>query len=504
MGGVTTIIVTVVLYMLIVAAIGFYSFKASKDTAEDYFMAGRSLGLFVLLIGIYATNMSSFGIVGFPVIAYQQGLGAFGYAPAAMWLAPIALYIFCYRAWILGRKFGYMTPSEILSERTGSDLAGTVLFVIYAIYTVPYLMTGLVGGGVIFASMTNGVVPYWLGAFIPYIVVLFYVMLGGMRGQMWTNVFQGCVFLFMMVIGTFIIFNKMGGSVQIFETLRAQAPHLLQRTGNFDLRTWFSFVLITFPAVATYPWMYIRVMSSRSDQVMRSTFVLYPLIYVVGWLPPILIALAGVIVFPGLTGVAVDDIIPMMFAKFFPPWALGFALAAILAAMMSTLDAQLLTLSTMLTRDILNKKADLTDKQQVLYGRVFVFVLATVGYILTLIRPGTIFQIFSFAATGFIGLAPVLFAMLYWKRFNRYGAIASMIASVVITWLFFANILPPSAAFGFIPMLPVLVVSAVVMVVVTYLTPPEKADINDRFFKVFDQVYIPFFNPKGKSKQISG
>ncbi|NLJ56100.1 MAG: sodium:solute symporter family protein [Firmicutes bacterium] len=504
MGGITTIITTVIIYMLVVAAIGIYSFRVSKATAEDYLIAGRSLGLFVLLIGIYATNMSSFGIVGYPIIAYEQGIGAFGYAPAAMWLAPIAFYVFCHRSWILGKRFGYMTPAEILSERTGSELTGTVLFIIYAIYTVPYLMTGLVGGGVIFSSMTNGVVPYWLGAFIPYIVVLFYVMLGGMRGQMWTNVFQGCVFLFMMVVGTAIIFSKMGGTVHVFETLRAEAPHLLQLKGNFDMRTWSSYVLITFPAVATYPWMYIRVMSSRSDKVMRQTFVLYPLIYVIGWLPPVLIALAGVIVFPGLTGVALDDIIPMMFTKFFPPWALGFALAAILAAMMSTLDAQLLTLSTMLTRDILVKKTDLTDKQQVLYGRIFVFVLATIGYILTLIRPGTIFQIFNFAATGFIGLAPVLFAMLYWKRFNRYGAIASMLASVLSTWLYLGNILPPEAALGFIPMLPVLVISAVVLVVVTYLTPPEKMEVTNRFFKVFERVYTPFVNSKARSKQVSG
>lgn len=490
MDKITVILISVTIYFLILIWIGYLSWKKTVNTPEDYFMAGRSFGIIALLLGIYATNMSAFGIVGFPAIAYKQGVGALGYAPSAMWLASVALFVFCRRAWILGKKFGYITPAEILTDRVGSK-AGYILFVIFTIFTVPYLMTGVIGSGVMFSAMTDGVIPYWLGCFIPYAVVLFYVMFGGMRGAVWTNIFQGAIFVLIFLGGFFIVFSNLGGISNVFNSLQQEAPELLQREGNFDSRTWISYVLITFPAVATYPWVFIRALTSSTDKVMKSTLTLYPLVYIMGWFPPILIALAGVIVFPGLTGAAVDDIIPLMMDRFFPPWAAGIALAGILAAMMSTLDAQLLTLSTMLTRDLLVKKTKISDKQQVWYGRLFVFILATIGFILSLSRPGTVYDVFNVAATGFIGLAPVLFGMLYWKRMNRHGAIASMLSSVLFSYLFFAQILPPAAAFGFLPMVPVLIISALVMVVVSLVTPPESAELTDKFFKVFEKVYNP-------------
>lgn len=490
MDKVAVMLVTVVIYFLILLWIGYYSWKKSINTPEDYFVAGRSLGVITLLVGILATNMSAFGIVGFPTVAYKSGVGALGYAPSAMWLAAVAIYVFCYRAWLLGRKYGYITPSEILTDRVGSA-AGYVLFVIYTVFTIPYLMTGVIGSGVMFSSMTGGVIPYWLGCFIPYAVVLFYVMFGGMRGQMWTNVVQGLVFATIFLIGTFFVFGNLGGVSHVFKALQEEAPELLQRTGNFDFRVWTSYVLITFPAVATYPWVFIRSLTSRSDKVMKTTLTLYPLAYFIAWFPPILIAIAGILVFPGLTGTDVDNIIPLMMDRFFPSWAAGIALAGILAAMMSTLDAQLLTLSTMLTRDLLVKKANITEKQQVWYGRLFVIILASIGFILSLFQPATVFDVFNVAATGFIGLAPVLFGMLYWKRMNRYGAIASMLTSVLLSYLFFAQILPPAAALGFLPMVPVLIISALVMVVVSLVTPPESAELADKFFKVFEKVYNP-------------
>ena len=228
-------------------------------------------------------------------------------------------------------------------------------------------------------------------------------------------------------------------------------------------------------------------MAASSEDTLKRTAYLYNLIYTVGWAPPILIAIAGIIVFPGLTGVAVDDIIPLMFFKYLPTWGIGIMLAAFLSAMMSTMDAQLITLSTLFTRDVLGNLTSLPERTQVTYGRISIIILGAIGYILSLIRPGTIFDIFTIAGMGFISLAPTIFATLYWKRFNRYGATAQLLSSALLAVFYYTGIFPPEAAFGFLPQFPILVFSAIIMVVVTYLTPSEPIDITEKFFKVFEK-----------------
>ena len=186
------------LYVAILVFIGYYSSRMSMRTTEDFYMAGRTVGALALLVSSFAANMSAFGLIGFPAMAYTRGVGALGYLPSAMWLAGLGYFVFCYRAWLLGRRFGHMTPTEILNSRTHSKVPGTILFILYAVYTVPYLMTGLVGAGVIFETLTDGVIPYWLGALIPFAVTTYYVVVGGFRVQCGPTSFKAVCLLLLL------------------------------------------------------------------------------------------------------------------------------------------------------------------------------------------------------------------------------------------------------------------------------------------------------------------
>ena len=161
--GMVLTLTIMVAYFLVLMAIGYASRRVLKSTSEDYFLASRSTGFIVLLFALFATNQTAFGIIGVPAIGYQLGVGVWGFAASGIGLIAFGYYVIGYRSWVLGRRYHYMTQSEIISDRFGSRLVGILVWALLSIYTVPYIMIGSIGGGEAFSTMTQGVVPYWAG-----------------------------------------------------------------------------------------------------------------------------------------------------------------------------------------------------------------------------------------------------------------------------------------------------------------------------------------------------
>lgn len=494
-----TILTIIALYMLVLIGIGYYSYRATTKIPEDYFLASRGLGPLVLFFAVFATNITAFTFLGVTGQAYRQGIGLYGLvAFGTAFITPATFYIIGYRSWLVGKKYGYMTQAEMLGERWESRAVALVMFVLLILYTVPYMVTSFIGAGTALASITNNTIPYFWGTLATVLVTTLYTSSGGMRGTAWTNVFQGMVFLVVGVVIFLLIGRALGGFESITGKVLTQNPKLLVKAGNFSPQQWFSYLFISPLAVVVFPHVFVRLLSSKSAAYLKKMVTIYPILVLITFVPVVYIGVWGTAAIPGLQGKAADSIFPMMLAKYLPPAFMGLGLAGILAAIMSSVDAMLLTISHMLVRDVIQPlRPHLEFSRLVWLGRLFVWAVAVVAFILALLRPGTIFAIATYAFTGYACLAPVIIGGLYWRRSNKYGALAAMIVGAVLLPLYQFTPYLKWSTFGFYPAIPLLVITTIVFVVVSYLTPPASEAATRRFFDLFDALYAQ--NPELKT-----
>ena len=179
--------------------------------AEDYFLAGRSLGPAVFLLSLFGTNMTAFSILGASGHAFANGIVTYGLmASSSALVIPLGLFVIGTRLWALGKRYGFMTPVQMFRDRWECGHIGTVIFAVQAVLLVPYIVIAVMGGGTTLRAVSGGLVPYWLGGAIVSLVVMGYVFFGGMRGTAWVNTFQTVLFLSFGAIAVVVIGARHG------------------------------------------------------------------------------------------------------------------------------------------------------------------------------------------------------------------------------------------------------------------------------------------------------
>lgn len=484
---------TVIAYLLIVLGIGEYARRRTRLDREDYFMASRSFGTLVLLFALLATNMTAFVMIGAPGLAYQAGAGAYGYVNGVFTLVfPLVLGTVGYRLWLTGKRFGHITPGQVFNHRFQSKHLGTFVMILMVFWTIPYILLGAIGGGVAFNALTQGAVPYAVGAFIPLAVVFVYVLTGGMRGTGWTNVFQGAVFIVFLWGLLFLLGIKLGGFPSATQAVIEQNAGLVTRAGPpvFSTKMWFSFALVLAGNALMFPHLFRRVLVALDEHTLRKTMVLYPIGLMLTWIPAVIVGFWGAGQITGLTGTEVDTILPRMVGNFTPPIIIGLALAGILAAIMSSMDGQTLAISTMISEDLIRQYSEgISERREVLFARGMVGVVLLITFGAALIRPGTIVDIAEFGFSGYALMFFPLIVSLYWRGISEEAVWLGLAWGFIGLWLFQLNVLPESLTFGFMPFIPVLAVQIGLTLVVGYATEaPDRQRIH-AYFELFDGVW---------------
>src|SRR5216117_3749920 len=169
----------VFLYLAVVLYIGIFAFRTSRaSNAEDYFLAGRSLGPTVFLLSLFGTNMTAFSILGASGHAFANGIVTYGLmASSSAFVIPLTILVIGTRLWLLGKRHGFITPVQMFRDRWECGHIGTCIFAVQAVLLVPYIVIAVMGGGTTLQSVSNGAVPFWLGGAIVSIVVMTYVFL---------------------------------------------------------------------------------------------------------------------------------------------------------------------------------------------------------------------------------------------------------------------------------------------------------------------------------------
>lgn len=490
----------VLVYLAVVLYIGVFAFRQSRGQAEDYFLAGRSLGPWVFVLSLFGTHMTAFAILGSSGHAFNFGIVTFGLmASSSAFIVPICLLFLGTRLWAVGKKFGHITPVQIFRDRWECAHIGTLIFFVQAALLVPYIIIGVMGGGTTLSVISGGLIPFWAGGLLVATVVMSYVFFGGMRGTAWVNAFQTVLFLTFGLIAVAVISNGMGGFSTIAERMLsdAKSAHLLSRE-KFSPTAFLSYTFNPLSAIA-FPHIAIFCLTAKKMTQFKKTVVLYPLCILLIWLPCVCLgvfanqaaeipALAAKIDMKQLTGrpVVADDVMLQLLSHFAPEWLAGLLGAGIMAAVMAS-DSQILALSTMFTEDIFafyGGTQRFGPKAQVVTGRVFIILVTAFAYFTALNAKASIFDLavqFSFA--GFSAMMPLYVGALFWKGSTKWGALAStLFVAAATVALFFAP--RGYTIYGFSPVVPMTIGSAFLLWSVSKLTPAPSTVTVNRYFSV--------------------
>lgn len=496
MSGEKALIILIVgLYLFFTLLISYYASRKMQLSLTDLFVASRSLGLLALVMAVFGSLITAFGMLGVPGEAYKIGYSAMGYMVGLGALGSVlGFYLIGYRAWLLASTFNYITPVEFLEDRWDSYPVRFIVACFQIFYEVPYLLICGIGAGSILTTITGGYIPYWLGALIVLLITVYSAYSGGMRGTAWTNIFQGTVMFAVLALLMGIVYRALGGGAAITANLPG-AMLSLGGKGQQSLGTWIPYSLLaTGLSNGIICHLLIRNMSADSPQTLQRNTIIFPILYGVFFFMAVSLGVWGRTAFPGLSALETDSIIPLLVEKFAPLWMIGLLGAGVLSAIMSSWDGMILAASSIFSDDIVKpmlkrRNVTLTKEGERRLSRYFILALSAVVYILVLVRPDTILAIATFAFSGFAALVPAYFAALYWKRATDWGAIVSVIVPAVFIVLWAFNILPAQTTFGMHYVAPGFILAAVLVVAVSLLTRPASRETTDKFFRVFDEVY---------------
>jgi solute:Na+ symporter, SSS family len=487
----TLVIFGVLIYTVVMFAIGFWGFRKSRPSMEDFFLGGRTLGLFVVLCTVWSTLFSAYSYIGLPGAYYRTGISFFGIAGNIL-LNSLCMYLLGTRMWALGKRHGFINMTDLFAERYGSNLVCVIAMIISIGSLLPYIGLQIKGAGLTLQGVTNNVISFNTGLLYITVVVLFYVILGGFRSVVWTDVVQSIIMLVGMVGAMFLIADKVGGGLGgVIQKAAAMNPKLLSFPGPAGIWTP-SMVLTTCMVVGlggfAWPQISQRMYATKSMRTIKLLAFIFPLAALFVNLPPIFIGLAGKVQYPDLKNA--DLVFPMMLNELVPPVFGIIIVLAILAAIMSTVSGQVLSLTSIIVRDFYVRFFNPESATQTRITKLsrFVLLLVVAGALAFVFwGPSTLVGLLI-EASGPIMLQVlvVLIGALYWRKATKEGAIISMVASEIFLVLLWTKVIKMPIA-GIHNGVWAMILGVILFIVVSLATKPVDEKTLDKFFSTFKQ-----------------
>lgn len=429
--------IILITYLLLSFAWGLFITKRPENNPESFFLSNRNLRTVALFFSLIATNFSAFFFLGFAGEAYRVGYAYYPMMAFGTSFAAINFYIIGNKAWRLGKQKLYITPVEMIRGESGS-LSISVLFMFFMIlFMLPFLAVQSVGAGLILENITGGTLSYGQGVVLMTLLILVYVIVGGMRGIVAMDMKNGIIMLTLMLTAVIVLNNSMGGIAESNLSLRETMPELFAIRGRGDFFTplkWLSFLLLWSTCLPMFPQIFTRFLMGKNLRIFKKTTILYAFIPPFLFIVPVIIGVLGHLDFPGLEGKDSDAILPMLLGKYTPVWFSALILTGALAAFISTVDSILMAIASIGTRDFYMQflKKDADHRGQVKAARWIIFMIAMVGMFIALLRPASIFTIVTMTFSGSALLYPIVIGIFYLKHVHWTWSFWALLSGEII------------------------------------------------------------------------
>lgn len=436
------------LYLCSLIAVGWLGLRARKENSlKDFYLGGSGVGFLVLVLTMYATQYSGNTMLGFSGKAYRVGY-SWMMSVHFMMAIVVVFLTFAPKLHRLAKRHGFITPTDFLNHRFGSRGMNLLASVIMVAALSNYLLAQLTAMGRAVQGLTefDPVSAFAWGVLLLAGIMLLYETLGGFRAVAWTDVIQGGVLMIGFAILLVLVFVKFGSP-------REAAARLLAVEGSrwkilppdsLQIRQWLSFVGILGIGAALYPHAIQRIYAARSGRVLRKSLAVMAFMPLGTTLIALLVGVMGAAYIPGLEGAQADRILTVMLREVQQGSALGYWLvvvlfSAILAALMSTADSALLSISSMLTKDIYQPfvkpeatEAELTRLGKILSWLTVGFLAGVAIYLNGLETKLTLIELLNMKFDMLIQLAPAFLIGIHWKGMRAGPTFVGMLIGLIV------------------------------------------------------------------------
>ena len=497
---------TIILYLFFVIFTGVMIGRRSKKSAEGFYLGGRGIGPLVTAMSAEASDMSSYLLMGIPGLAYLSGVAD------ASWTA-IGLAVGTYLNFLLvakrlrrySVKLDAITIPSFISKRYGEKkpVIMCISALIILIFFVPYVASGLAAIGKLFNSLFGW--DYMAAVVIGAVVIISYTSIGGFTAVATMDLIQSVIMTAALCIIVVFGVVQAGGMEAVLAHARS-LPGFLDFNQTYNAATGQAepYGIIRIVSMMAWglgyfgmPHILVRFMAIRDENELTLSRRIAATWVVISMGVAVFIGIVGHAVsaagkVPLLEGSATETIIVKLSDLLssygvFPAIVAGCILAGILAATMSTADSQLLAASSAFSENMMQDVfgVKLTEKQTMLIARLTVVVIAVIALFLASDPDSNVFQIVSFAWAGFgATFGPAILCALFWKRSNRFGIMAGLVAggAMIFIWKFLVK--PLGGIWNIYELLPAFLVACAVIVVVSLATPKPEGEIE----RIFDEM----------------
>lgn len=424
------------LYIVVGTAVAWAARNRMGVGMSEYFLAGRTLGGVVSALTYSATTYSAFMLIGLAGLTYRGGVGALGFE--LIYLAGLALVVFFGpRFWRVGRAYGYITPAEMLGDRYGSPALAIVVALLSCGFLIPYSAVQLMGIGYLLEGVTGGDLTFMFGITVAALLAVLWAYLAGMRSVAWTDSLQSLVMIISAVGVLAVVLHALGGPRAFAVTLEREygAWLAVPGPGYFDLSTFIGLTLPWFFFSISNPQVSQRLFVPKSLASMRVMVVGFLVFGFVYTLVSVTWGFAALVIFPGLENP--DLATPTLLSSgIVPPFLALMVMIGIVAAAISTVDSILLTLSSMVSRDVYAIVArDPHEGRQLLAGRIVIPVIALLAFLFARLRLDLIAVLSVASSAGLLVMVPAIVGAFFWRRSSAAGAMTSLLAGSAIVLL---------------------------------------------------------------------
>ncbi len=433
-------------YVLVTIVLGVIANRRMTGDLEDFLLYGRKAGFVVLYLTVVATYHSAFAFLGSGGFFYTHGIG---FWEAGTWtiMAGAATYVFGSRIWALGKRFGYITPADMLADFYESEAVRVVVALVSVVFSILYIQVQAKGLGYILSAASGDRISFELGTLILLSVAAAYLMAGGLRAVYWTDVVQGLWMYIAIWIGALVLAYKLfGGPLQLWQQVAAARPDLLSLPGPrgfFTPGMWFGMTVALSFGIIFQPHIMIRYYTAISGRTIKLLGATTPIYLMTLYIPAALVGLGGALAMPDLA--IPDRIFPEMLFNYAPAWLTGIILAGATAAAMSTLDSILHSNMTVLTRDVYQRyiAPQASQARLILVGRLIVVALLVIAYVSSVTSVEFLVVLVTLSGAGALQLMPAIVGVCFPSRWllTRAGVLAGI--GVGLLTLYFTLVVAP-------------------------------------------------------------
>ncbi len=433
------------IYLGSLILVGFFGYRARQEnTLKDFYLAGSGFGLVVIFLTLYATQYSGNTLFGYSGKAYRMG---YAWIMCVHFMTAIVACFLIYapRLYARAKKYNYITPTDYLQHRFNSNWINVLATLILVIVLSNYLLAQLMAMGRAMQGLSSADpdVAYRQGVILLTLIMVVYGTLGGIRAVAWTDVIQGFVLMVGFSLLVYMLYKHFG-PLSLATSIIQQSPDAAKVAvpDANRLREWLSYIIIIGLGSTLYPQVIQRIYAARSEKVLRQGLALMAFAPLFTALIAVMTGIYAIAYIPGLEGTESDQVLGIILSLVQQNSILGYWLvvilyAAILAAMMSTADSALLSISSMLSKDIYGRFVDskASEAKLTFLGKLFSWclILFLVWLAIYLSDKASLMKLLDRKFDILIQLVPAFMLSIHWRGMQAMPTFVGIVFGVTLS-----------------------------------------------------------------------